>query len=209
MFLRDCNLRCLQLYLHADGEPTGPYCGDGILNGPENCDDGNASACGTCSATCSRTQNSPAAGSISSEAWVSDYRDGETFTLDDGLNTAVTFEIDKNGQVVTPHVRVDIANWGDPTPESVVGLITERINSIASALRITAQSDSTTVRLVHDFAGTFGNRAISENVATLFFTVSGMSGGSGRDCTQGTGCTQDADCQPNLVCKPSRVCELP
>jgi len=198
-----CNSTCTQTVSLA-----GPYCGDGIRNGPEGCDDGNASACGTCSVTCMQPQSSQATGSMHVVA-PADLRDAETFTLDDGLNPALVFEFDKNGQVTAPHIRVDIANLPDPFPEEVANGIAADINIVGSALRIIAEASGDSVLLVHEFAGTFGNRPISESVANTFFTVSGMSGGAGRDCAQGIGCTQDADCQPNLVCKSSRICDLP
>lgn len=198
-----CNASCTQTV-----SLSGPYCGDGTKNGPETCDDGNVNACGTCSANCSQMQVAKATGSIVAVG-PTDLRDAETLTLDDGLNPALTFEFDKNGQVAASRVRIDIANLSDPNGEGVAGAIALAINGVGASLRITAESSSDQVLLAHELDGSFGNRPISETVGNAGFGVFGMSGGSGRDCGQGTGCTQDADCQPSLVCKPSRVCGVP
>lgn len=199
-----CNASCAQIV-----SLSGPYCGDGLKNGPESCDDGNASACGTCSASCMQMQVAKARGSISAVAPVN-LRDGETVTIDDGVNPALVFEFDKNGQVTSPRVRIDLA--GLTVEEDVANALIDAINSIGAALRLSAEVTpgvSYEVTLIHDLEGAFGNKPLSETVANSFFRVTGMSGGAGRDCGQGIGCTQDADCQPNLVCKPSRVCGVP
>jgi cysteine-rich repeat protein len=198
-----CNSTCTQTVSLA-----GPYCGDGIQNGPEGCDDGNASACGSCNATCSQSQLVRATGLIVTVP-VASFRDGETLILDDGIHPAVTFEFDKNQQVAASHVQIGLDNIVDAG--EVAWVMENSINGIGNALQITAATTTNEdgVSLIHDLAGTFGNRPISENVASSGFRVSGMSGGAGRDCAQGTRCTQDADCQPNLVCNSSRVCGLP
>jgi cysteine-rich repeat protein len=185
---------------------AGPYCGDGTRNGPEVCDDGNVSACGSCSASCSQTQLSRASGSITA-VHPTNIRDGETFTLEDGINPGVVFEFDKNGQFPAAHIQVDLA--ASELEEDVANQIADTINAVGALLRITASPGGEVASLAHDLDGAFGNRPISEAVSNSFFRVTGMSGGAGRDCARGTGCAQDADCQPNLVCKPTRVCDLP
>jgi cysteine-rich repeat protein len=187
---------------------AGPYCSDGIRNGSEVCDDGNASVCGSCSADCGRLQLSKATGGMDAVA-PSDIRDAETFTLDDGINPAVTFEFDKNGQVTAGRVRISLANLPEDTAELTSGAITLAINDIGTSLRITAEDLSGSVWLGHDLDAAFGNRPLTETVGDPSFGVIGMSGGAGRDCARGTGCAQDVDCQPNLLCSPARVCEIP
>ena len=182
----------------------GPYCGDGFRNGPEACDDGNTSSCGTCGPSCSTVQFSMATGlidSISSE----ELFDTETLTLDDGTHPPVVFEFDKNGVWDPAHVRVTVSA-GDA--DQTAAIIRDAINEVGDSLQLTAQITVPTdfVRLTHDLAGTFGNQPITESVSNALFSVSGMSGGQGRDCPQGTGCTWSEDCARGLVCLSNRTC---
>jgi len=205
----------------------GPSCGDGLINGPsdggslETCDDGNASACGTCNASCSLVQNEHATGWLTAVA-TADLKDtgGEhdTFTLNDGANggnTPLTFEFDTkvDGVSDSSHYLID-ANCGDPLPDGGPGLadcpletVAQRmailINSLVLAqnFKISAFVDGGTVHLYNLQPGVIGNRAITESVHDSAFTKDGMSGGTGGDCTVDTGCITDADCRPPLTCQ--------
>lgn len=177
------------------GGPFGPValCGNGSLDAGENCDDGEM-ICGLCNATCT-TVLVPAfaTGTITVVARNS-MTDGETFTLDDGMNPAVVAELDVAGDGVTAgNVQVDIS--ADPQAVGVRDAIVLAINNQAATLRISASPNATTiVDLIHDQQTGLGNQIITETVADMDFVVVGMSGGAGYDCPSGTGCTDNGDC---------------
>lgn len=206
-----CDSRCqTQFVLDA-----GPYCGDGMINGPsgrEACDDGNALACGTCNIDCTRSQQGPATGSITA---VRNLNDRETFTLNDGVNPPVIFEFDNNGSVGQGHIAVSYG--GNLFARDVALNIESAIRSAHSAgtLRITANADPDplipVVHLINDRPGSVGNQAITETVGNVNFSVTGMSGGGGYDCTAGAGCSVDEDCETGLTCQGTgpKTCATP
>lgn len=102
--------------------------------------------------------------------------DGETFTLNDGLNGAKVFEFDVNGTgVTTGRVRVNVST--DTTADNVRDRIIAAMNA-ASNWNITASSGgAATVNLVNDLSGTLGNQTSSETVADVGFAITNMSGG--------------------------------
>lgn len=108
-----------------------------------------------------------------------DYTDGQTFTLDDGTNPPVTFEIDKAGDGVTPgNVSVDIHLL---LPLSHIdGVVRNAINAqeVAGNLNIVATASLWTAELTNTQPGEGGNRPISYDTGTPG-TFSGMDGGTG------------------------------
>lgn len=119
---------------------------------------------------------SPATGSINTVAQAN-LIDGETFTLNDGVNSAVTFEFDKVPDGVTPgNIIVDIS--ADVTADDIKSSIISAINGAAS-LDITAGDGGTgIVSLTNDASGIFGNQTITDTVNNIGFTTTGMSGGT-------------------------------
>jgi hypothetical protein len=104
--------------------------------------------------------------------------DGETFTLNDGINAAKVFEFDSGGGVTGGNVAVPFT--GGDSAATVASAIQTAINGVGSTLLITASSGGGALtNLTHDRAGTVGNVAISETVADVGFLFSGMSGGTG------------------------------
>jgi hypothetical protein len=102
--------------------------------------------------------------------------DGETFVLDDGINSPITFEFDTNSAVTPGNVRVDIG--GLSTAQQVRDVVIAAINAIGSSLRISATASSTTVvGLTNLVPGSAGNQTITDTVADPAFTHTGMSGG--------------------------------
>lgn len=107
--------------------------------------------------------------------------DGETFTIDDGVNTPVVFEFDNNGSVGggnTPvtigAASVTILNTVDEFKDAIIAAI----NGVGAGLAITATDSGTgVVGLVNDEAGPQGNATITETVANAGFVVTGMAGG--------------------------------
>ncbi len=181
---------------------TGNVCGDGVVAvGNEQCDDRNISACGTCNSSCSVAQPPvEATGLITTTASLFD---GETFTLNDGTNSATVFCFSKPApaadggvgtSVCTPSsVAVDVS--AAATAETVADAIVAAVNG-APTLGITASKriGNPWVRLVNDVIGGGRNNAITETVAATGFIVNGMSGGGGRDCAIGVGCSSGNDC---------------
>lgn len=103
-----------------------------------------------------------------------DILEGETFTLNDGINPAVIFEFDTDASVSGSNVAVDIsaAADSDDVKDAIITAVT------GATIDITASDGGTgIVNLENDFEGFLGNQTITENVANLSFEVSGMSGG--------------------------------
>ena len=104
--------------------------------------------------------------------------DGETFTLNDGTNTATVFEFDSGGGVGGGNIAVPFT--GGDSAATVAAAIQTAINGVGATLFITASSGGGAVtNLVNDVMGTVGNVTITDTVADGGFTVTGMSGGAG------------------------------
>jgi hypothetical protein len=117
-----------------------------------------------------------ATGSITTIAGAS-LVDGETFTLNDGINAATIFEFDSGGGVTPGNVAV--AFTGGDSADVVRDSIIAAVNGVGAGLLITASNGgAATVTLTRDNVGYY-NIAITETVANVGFVVSGMSGGSG------------------------------
>jgi hypothetical protein len=107
--------------------------------------------------------------------------DGETFTLNDGLNGNKVFEFDSNGSVSGSNIPVTFT----------AGMTKYEIQAaIITALNVTAlaagdfyirgwQGSGGNVQLINKQGGSIGNNTITETVANAGFLVSGMSGGTG------------------------------
>lgn len=105
---------------------------------------------------------------------VADLIDGETFTLDDGVNPPFVFEFDDDSSVSGSNVPVDIS--AITTANQVRDAIISAING--QAIGISASSGgSALVILQNDSYGVLGNNTITETVADADFIVLGMSGG--------------------------------
>ncbi len=105
--------------------------------------------------------------------------DGETFTLDDGVNPAVTFEFDvTGGNTPAPgNIEIDLFAAGATTAEDVKTEVRVAIN-LAPSLNITASDGGVGVAaLTHDDFLAAGNVPIVESVLDAAFLVTGMSGG--------------------------------
>jgi len=113
------------------------------------------------------------------QSWMGD---GDYFTLDDGTNPAVNFWFNVTGIYTPPggynstNIEVDIS--GDTTSSEVATTVRTAINGVGASLLITASGSGNVVTLTHDNFGTEGNKAVTENVTNVNFTVAGMSGGT-------------------------------
>lgn len=189
---------------------TGPYCGDRTTSNGETCDDGSPT-CGLCNSSCSGTITATAAtGIIIVDGGGNGATDGKLLTIDDGNGTSITIEFDTNGMgVVAPRIALNYANTEDATE------VRESLQSIingAAGLDITATDlGAAGLLLTNTNIGVIGNVAITNTVndATKLF-VSGMSGGTGRDCAIGNFCTSDDDCASgdcDLTGSPTFKCQ--
>lgn len=181
-------------------------CGDGFVDsqGPvtEACDDNNTRGCGTCSATCSFLKVPRAAtGTIRAAPLTKAEHEHQVFTLDDGVNSPVTFEIvfDK-GVGADPNNRpVALGFVLDADAPMVAASIEGAINLARGKglLQITASlasAGSSLVDLTNDALTARGNTASSSTVSAELFSVSDMTGGRARDCAAGIGCASELDC---------------
>jgi hypothetical protein len=101
--------------------------------------------------------------------------DGETFTLDDGVNPAVVFEFDDDSTVVPGNVPVPFTALS--TANQVRDTILSSVHG--AAIDITASiGGAGLVNLTNDLSGTAGNVTITETVTNVGFIVTGMSGGT-------------------------------
>jgi cysteine-rich repeat protein len=168
-------------------------CGDGQVEtaAGEACDDGNTSACGTCSADCLTITSSMATGKIiTADAVGTNIMDGDTFTLVDGskLNT---FEF---GSIVSAgHIPIRFSA-GDTAAKVADAIIMAIITKSTTAITISGGSGATII-LTNGRATSLGNQQIGRTggIATSF-TFIGMSGGQGGDCDPGVGCKTGDDC---------------
>ncbi len=119
-----------------------------------------------------------ATGSITTVAGAS-LVDGETLTLDDGVNTPTVFEFDSNAAVSPGNIAVTFV--GGDTATQVRDAIIAAVNGVGAGLAITASiGGASEVILTNDATGTVGNAAITDTVANAGFVVVGMTGGDGQ-----------------------------
>ncbi len=124
------------------------------------------------------TGGTPASGSIIAIAKAS-LVDGETFTLDDGVNPAVTFEFDDDASVAAGNIAVDIST--DTSAIEVADRMVRVINQQTN-LDLTGFNGGGTVALVtliNDTDGTQGNVTTwAESVTDAGFVVTQPLGGT-------------------------------
>jgi hypothetical protein len=108
-----------------------------------------------------------------------DLIDGELIVLNDGVNPAVTFEVDDDASVMETDTLRALTIDGTETAAEFAAILAAAIDA-APALDITpTDNEDGTIDLENDAEGSMGNVAISDTVADADFTHTGMSGGSG------------------------------
>lgn len=183
-----------------DSDCTLRTCGDGYLNPTaEVCDDGNAMPCGVCNSTCTTlVPLQPAMGDLNHGS-SGDFSDGQTLTLNDGINPPTVFEFDTIGNGVAGG-NVMIFAVGGGTCQ-MRDMIRGAIDGVGPELLImTSGGGCGNIALLHDLAGGFGNQPITTTCPPFALDVMGMMGGSGADCPPGTGCTEPDVCLPVDAC---------
>jgi len=183
-------------------------CGNGIIDPGELCDDGNANACGACNLTCSAVAPAEAATGVIIAAAADllqpiddmDVAHNDTFEIKDGLGGDVTFVF----TLAAPTLPNQIHLIPGTDNAGMASLIASTIQ--ASGLQMTAArvGTSAVVLLTNKVKTSRGTQPISNNVNTLNFAATGLTGGHSGDCNDGVGCTVDSDCKTNL-CK-TKVC---
>jgi hypothetical protein len=107
--------------------------------------------------------------------------DGEIFTVSDGENTPVVFEYDVAGDgVQAGRRRVDVSAVVSDADVALVTALAIEQARVAGLLDVTASADGVTanVDLEAVLIGEQANVAITEAVANVGFTVTGMLGGT-------------------------------
>jgi hypothetical protein len=116
-----------------------------------------------------------ATGSITAVAGAS-LVDGETFTINDGVNTPTVFEFNLTGGITGSNVAVAVT--GGDSAATVAAAIRTAINNVGGTLLVTAAAPvGATIALTNDNYGAQGNVTITDTVANVGFTTTGMSGG--------------------------------
>lgn len=124
-----------------------------------------------------------ATGSITTVA-KANLADGEGFVIDDGENTATEFEFDVSGTYTPSGSEVEIDVSALTTADDIRDAIITAIDGVGITLRVDASNGgAATVDLTNDFAGTFANIAVTEDVTDAGFVVAGMTGGVGDRVT--------------------------
>jgi len=115
-----------------------------------------------------------------------DLIDGETFTISDGVHEPTVFEFDSGGGVTAGRTAVAFA--GGDSAATVHLAVLAAINGVGATLAITAtDGGGAIVNLVNENTGTAGNVTITDTVADVDFTHTGMSGGqTGADASLST-----------------------
>lgn len=117
----------------------------------------------------------PATGTITCVAKAS-LVDTDYFTIDDGVDTPVIYELDVTGDGVTSgRTRIDVSSA--TTSTSVATIVAAVITATQTRL-VVADNEDGTLSLHHKRCGIVGNVSITENVANAGFLVTGMSGGT-------------------------------
>lgn len=128
-------------------------------------------------------EGTPSIGSITAIPQIN-IIDGETFTLDDGVNAPTTFEFDTVPDGVTPgNVAIDIS--GATTAIDVASAMVAAINGVGGSLNLNASNDagaSSIVTIENGSNGEFGNVLTwADTVADVNFVIVQPVGGTDGD----------------------------
>ena len=100
--------------------------------------------------------------------------DSDFLTISDGINPSKIYEFDTDGIVTDGRIRVDIS------ADTTAAQTAERLRSaiVANQPIFSAVSDgSGKITLTHNLGGPAFNVAITKNVSSAGFNVTGMTGG--------------------------------
>ncbi len=105
------------------------------------------------------------------------YVDGETHTIGDGMSVAKVYEFDTNGGGVTAG-RVQVNLNTDTTAAQVAARLRTAILANQPSIAVVDNGNGT-LELTHQWAGQGGNVTMSDTVANVNHTFTGMSNGQG------------------------------
>ena len=110
--------------------------------------------------------------------------DGETLTMSDGRNAATVFEFDVSGTHTPTGSNIEIDISGDTTADDVATTVRAAIQARGDLLRITPAAPVAgllSLTALHKSAS--ANVTITDTVADVTFTTTGMSGGASTPLT--------------------------
>ncbi len=207
MPLRPGHLHAVQRGLRDRPQPHGPLLWGRIKNGGEECDNSKSFACGTCGQqgttdACKDFALQRATGTITVASTA--VADGESFTIDDGINDPVTFEMDTNSSCQQTAVHKCVTVSGTSTTATIAASIQTAIAGASSSISSSVAGGGSQVSLSNTAAGINGNVAIQTSGSSGAIVVEGMTGGVG--CPVGSLCQSRTDCVSNTcrsgTCKP-------
>ena len=176
-------------------------CGNGTVDTGEVCDDRNTDldACGTCLNDCQRAVTASQATGVIVTVDGTTVKANQTFTLDDGFHTAITYEFSTT--VVSDtligsnySIQYNTTDSADQVATKVASEINTRHTALSSYIKATTSGNF--VSLVHDKKSSLGNVDIKNSAnAPPDWGTFGMSGGAAGDCASGVGCNAGDDCQ--------------
>ena len=123
---------------------------------------------------------------------------GETFTLDDGINTPTIFEFNDDAGGAPAAGSVDVDTQGDVTAEDIAISMRAAIDGVGSTLLWTTDGAPTAgglLSLTHDYQGTVGNTTQSDTVADAGFTFSPNPATAGTNCGAQIALDNDKACE--------------
>jgi cysteine-rich repeat protein len=191
------------------GTGTVSFCGDAVTqtgNG-EACDDRSITqSCGQCDNACNAFKAAAQATAflVATGNANADIADGDTFTINDGVNSVI-FEFDKD---MTPpasgRVRIDVSTNG-LTSTQVRDKISAAI-AVAHGLMLpigaeglhitTTDIGPNALLLKNERSSSIGNTTIARSLpgGSDFYIAAGFTGGAAGDCASGTPCKDNEDC---------------
>jgi hypothetical protein len=108
--------------------------------------------------------------------------DGETFTLDDGINPPVVFEFDDDGSWTPGNIPVDISApvvTADDVRDAIIGVINGLGDDVF--LQTATNGGAGQVDLTQDVGGSQGNTTQTDTVVNVGFVVTDMTGAGDAD----------------------------
>lgn len=113
---------------------------------------------------------------------------GKVVTIDDGVNDPVVFEYVADAEDIADPANVPVVFDGTETAAEMAALLLAAIEGAIAdeLLDMTAELDedlATKINLENNVPGSFGNIAITEDIAHASYIAAGMTGGYGGDVT--------------------------